>query len=238
MENAWARHSWRTFSIRQAPVYPDPDALLRVERRLASLPPVVFPHEVQRLKQRLAKVASGEAFLLQGGDCAESFADSSVSKIANTVRLLFQIALVLEFGTQKEVVKVARIGGQFAKPRSQETETLQGQTLLSYRGDMINGHAFDSKSRTPDPARMETAYVHSASTLDALRTEGAEIFTSHEALLLNYEGGMTRPRSRAESTLGFVDEGEWFAGSGHMLWLRRSRWKTRRKLHVEYLRGI
>lgn len=151
------------------PAYPDADALKGVEARLAQLPPLIFPGEIGQLKARLAAVSRGEAFLLQGGDCAESFDELGQMPVESTFRVILQMAVVLTYAAACPVLKVGRIAGQFAKPRSSETETLQGETLPSYRGDIINDAQFSVASRTPDPQRLLTAYSHSAATLNLLR---------------------------------------------------------------------
>jgi len=149
--------------------YPDPGALTQVEDRLRAMPPLVFAGEARRLKALLGSVAAGDAFLLQGGDCAESFKEFHADSIRDTFRLILQMAVVLTFAGGRPVVKVGRVAGQFAKPRSEATETQDGVTLPSYRGDNINGQEFDAASRTPDPERLMRAYGQSASTLNLLR---------------------------------------------------------------------
>jgi len=165
----WSPQSWRNFPIRQVPDYPDPAALAAVEARLKTHPPLVFAGEARNLMAGLAQVAAGKAFLLQGGDCAESFAEFHPDNIRDTFRVLLQMSVILTFGAAMPIVKVGRIAGQFAKPRSGETETRDGVTLPSYRGDNINGLEFDAASRTPDPERMMQAYAQSAATLNLLR---------------------------------------------------------------------
>ncbi|AMS42071.1 3-deoxy-7-phosphoheptulonate synthase [Aminobacter ciceronei] len=155
--------------IQQVPAYPDAAALVETEARLASFPPLVFAGEARKLKKQLAAVANGEAFLLQGGDCAESFAEHGADNIRDFFRVFLQMSVVLTFAGAQPVVKVGRIAGQFAKPRSSDNETKGDVTLPSYRGDIINGPAFDEKSRIPDPARQEMAYRQSAATLNLLR---------------------------------------------------------------------
>ena len=155
--------------IQQVPAYPDAAALVETEARLASFPPLVFAGEARKLKKQLAAVANGEAFLLQGGDCAESFAEHGADNIRDFFRVFLQMSVVLTFAGAQPVVKVGRIAGQFAKPRSSDNETKGDVTLPSYRGDIINGPAFDEKSRVPDPARQEMAYRQSAATLNLLR---------------------------------------------------------------------
>jgi 3-deoxy-7-phosphoheptulonate synthase len=280
----WTPESWRTKPVSQMPTdWPDAAALSAVEHELAGLPPLVFAGEARRLRERLAQVEAGEAFLLQGGDCAESFKEFSTDNIRDTFRLILQMAVVLTFAGRKPVVKVGRIAGQFAKPRSSPLETIGDVTLPSYRGDIVNGMAFTDQERVPDPQRLLKAYHQSASTLNLLRAfagggyadlynvhrwtlgfadhgPGAryreladkiaealafmeavgitpqthpelsqvEIFTSHEALLLNLESALTRQDGAT---------GEWYDTSAHMLWIGE---RTRRLdgAHVEFARGI
>jgi 3-deoxy-7-phosphoheptulonate synthase len=153
----------------QVPEYPDPEKLADVEKELRRYPPLVFAGEARRLKAALARVAEGQAFLLQGGDCAESFAEFNANNIRDMFRVLLQMAVVLTFGATVPVVKVGRLAGQFAKPRSADTETIEGVTLPSYRGDMINGMEFTEEARVPAPGRMIQAYNQSAATLNLLR---------------------------------------------------------------------
>jgi 3-deoxy-7-phosphoheptulonate synthase len=169
MPETWSPNSWRGLPIRQVPGYSDEAALARVEDTLRRFPPLVFAGEARRLKERLAAVAAGKAFLLQGGDCAESFAEFHPNNIRDMFKVLLQMAVVLTFGAGCPVVKVGRLAGQFAKPRSSETEAQNGVTLPSYRGDIINGLDFDAAAREPDPQRMVQAYSQSAATLNLLR---------------------------------------------------------------------
>ncbi|MAJ64308.1 MAG: 3-deoxy-7-phosphoheptulonate synthase class II [Alphaproteobacteria bacterium] len=165
----WSPSSWRTHEAKQMPSYPDAAALEAVEGKLAKQPPLVFAGETRRLRSQLARVAKGEAFLLQGGDCAESFAEFSANNIRDTFRVLLQMAVVMTFAGSMPVVKVGRLAGQFAKPRSSDDETIGDTTLPSYRGDIINGFEFTEEARIPDPERMLNAYHQSASTLNLLR---------------------------------------------------------------------
>src|ERR671917_1969166 len=158
MTERWTPDSWRAKPIQQAPVYPDAVALAGVEHQLAGFPPLVFAGEARKLKRALAKVAAGEAFLLQGGDCAESFAEHSADNIRDWFRVFLQMAVVLTFAGSCPVVKVGRIAGQFAKPRSAPTEKIGDEELPSYRGDIVNDIEFNSKGRTPDPQRQVDAY--------------------------------------------------------------------------------
>ena len=169
MPTTWKPDSWRALPIEQVPDYPDMAALAAVEAHLSSYPPLVFAGEARKLKKSLAKVAAGEAFLLQGGDCAESFAEHGADNIRDFFRVFLQMAVVLTYGAAQPVVKVGRIAGQFAKPRSKSTETINGIELPSYRGDIINGMDFTPESRIPDPQRQEMAYRQSAATLNLLR---------------------------------------------------------------------
>ncbi|ASV86119.1 MULTISPECIES: class II 3-deoxy-7-phosphoheptulonate synthase [Ochrobactrum] len=169
MTKNWTPNSWRNKPIKQVPFYPDAQALTDVEARLRTYPPLVFAGEARKLKSQLADVAEGKAFLLQGGDCAESFAEHGADNIRDFFRVFLQMAVVLTFGASKPVVKVGRIAGQFAKPRSSDMETLNGVELPSYRGDIINGIDFDEASRIPDPQRQDMAYRQSAATLNLLR---------------------------------------------------------------------
>ena len=262
----WTPDSWRAKPALQMPAYPDLGALEAAEKTLGHMPPLVFAGEARSLKRHLARVAAGEAFLLQGGDCAESFAEFHPDNIRDTFRVLLQMAVVLVFGARLPVVKVGRLAGQFAKPRSADTETVDGLTLPSYRGDIVNGIEFDAAARVPDPARMVQGYNQSASTLNLIRAfaqggyadlhkvhqwnlgfvadsklgerykemadrldetlafmaacgltsettqqiRETDFFTSHEALLLNYEEAMTRIDSTS---------GDWYDTSAHLLWI-------------------
>lgn len=165
----WSPNSWRNFPIKQVPEYRDPQALAETEARLASYPPLVFSGEARRLKQQLADIANGNGFLLQGGDCAESFAEHHPDNIRDFFRVFLQMSVVLTYAAASPIVKVGRIAGQFAKPRSAPTETVGELELPSYRGDIINDIDFTETGREPDPARLEMAYRQSAATLNLLR---------------------------------------------------------------------
>ena len=169
MSERWTPSSWRSKPIQQVPAYPDQAALGAVEQQLAGFPPLVFAGEARKLKRALAKVANGDAFLLQGGDCAESFAEHSADNIRDFFRLFLQMAVVLTFAGTSPVVKVGRVAGQFAKPRSAPNETIDGVELPSYRGDIINGIEFTEEARIPDPSRQLMAYRQSAATLNLIR---------------------------------------------------------------------
>ncbi len=165
----WTPDSWRSRPAQQQPDYPDRDALAAVEKELAASPPLVFAGEARRLREQLRAVARGEAFLLQGGDCAESFAEFHVDTIRDTFKVMLQMAVVLTYGAALPVVKVGRLAGQFAKPRSEDLEVHGDLALPSYRGDIVNGIAFDAASRVPNPDRQIKAYHQSALTLNLLR---------------------------------------------------------------------
>jgi len=280
----WSKRDWRAKPRVQMPDYPDADALRSVEARLASYPPLVFAGETRALKRALAEAAEGRAFLLQGGDCAESFAEFSADNIRDTFKVILQMAVVLTFGAKCPVVKVGRVAGQFAKPRSAAMETVDGVELPSYRGDIINDFAFTAEARIPDPRRMLEAYTQAAASLNLLRafsqggyaditrvhswtldsTSGqpgyeqyhklanrisdaldfmraagvdgdsadalhrVDFYTSHEALLLEYEEALCR----IDSTTGTP-----VAGSGHMVWIG-DRTRQVDGAHVEFLRGV
>lgn len=192
MAQNWTPNSWRSKPIIQVPEYNDQAALNKVEERLASYPPLVFAGEARALKRQLAEVAEGRAFLLQGGDCAEAFAEHGADNIRDFFRLFLQMSVVLTYAAAKPVVKVGRIAGQFAKPRSSDHETKDDVTLPSYRGDIINGIEFDEASRVPDPERQIMAYRQSAATLNLIRAFA--------------QGGYANLEHVHEWTLGFVSD--------------------------------
>ncbi|WP_417683319.1 class II 3-deoxy-7-phosphoheptulonate synthase [Pseudidiomarina aquimaris] len=165
----WSARSWRDRPIQQQPNYPDPAQLSNVEQQLKMFPPLVFAEEIRALRRQLGQVSQGQGFLLQGGDCAESFADFNAPKIRDTFKVILQMAIVLTFAGSCPVTKVARMAGQYAKPRSSDLETIDGVALPSYRGDIINGPEFTEAARVPDAQRMIQAYHHSAATLNLLR---------------------------------------------------------------------
>ncbi|MCB1450237.1 MAG: 3-deoxy-7-phosphoheptulonate synthase class II [Nitratireductor sp.] len=191
MAENWTPQSWRSKPIVQVPAYPDQEALKVVEARLASFPPLVFAGEARALKKQLANVAEGKAFLLQGGDCAESFAEHGADNIRDFFRVFLQMSVVLTYAAAKPVVKVGRIAGQFAKPRSSDFEKQGDVTLPSYRGDIINGIEFTEASRIPDPERQIMAYRQSAATLNLLRAFA--------------QGGYANLEHVHQWMLGFVD---------------------------------
>ncbi len=281
---SWTPNSWRNFPIKQQPIYEDQELLKKVESEMASYPPLIFAGEARSLKDELAKVGRGEAFLLQGGDCAESFNNFKASTIKNLFKLMLQMNMVLMYSSGKPVVKVGRIAGQFAKPRSSDYEEIDGVKLPSYRGDIINDIEFTSEARLPDPNRMLKAYNQSAATMNLLRAFarggmadlekvhqwnldfikdhtleekyeelsakiddamrfmsacGLEVqslpqlhqtvlYTSHEALLLNYEEALTKVDSIT---------GDWYDCSAHMLWIG-DRTRDLNDAHIEFLRGV
>ena len=286
MPTQWNPDGWRQRTALQMPEYADQAVLDGVLDKLGSFPPLVFAGEVNALRRKLAQVSEGDGFLLQGGDCAESFAEFHPNNIRDTFRVLMQMAVVLTFGGAVPVVKVGRMAGQFAKPRSSPNETIDGVELPIYRGDIVNGIDFDDASRQPDPNRLLTAYSQAAATLNLLRafaqggyadlykihrwnldfvdgtdtgtrygelcgriTEALEFmeacgingdsvpemrqtdfYTSHEALLLNYEEAMTR-----EDTITRM--GGWYDTSAHMVWIG-DRTRQADGAHIEYCRGI
>ncbi|WP_443750645.1 class II 3-deoxy-7-phosphoheptulonate synthase [Asticcacaulis solisilvae] len=284
MNKSWSPKDWRALPALHIPNdYPDVQALNAVEAELSHLPPLVFAGEARRLTSALGEVAKGNAFLLQGGDCAESFKEFSADNIRDTFRLILQMAVILTFAGGRPVVKVGRIAGQFGKPRSSAVETIGDVTLPSYRGDNINGMEFTPEARIPDPQRLLKAYHQSSATLNLLRAfanggyadlynihkwtlgfvsspqgeryralaekisetlsfmsaigvtpeshpqiRQVDVFTSHEALLLNFEQAMTRVDSTS---------GDWYDTSAHMLWIGE---RTRQLdgAHVNYMKGI
>ncbi|MGA0539016.1 class II 3-deoxy-7-phosphoheptulonate synthase [Neotabrizicola sp. VNH66] len=283
MTKGWKKTDWRALPRIQMPDYPDAAALHAVEAQLAKYPPLVFAGEARRLKKALAQAGEGKAFLLQGGDCAESFAEFSADNIRDTFRVMLQMAVVLTYGAKVPVIKVGRMAGQFAKPRSAPTEMVNGVELASYKGDIINGFDATVEARTPDPARMLQAYTQAAASLNLLRafsTGGfadihrvhswtlgfadqdkaeryrelsnrisdaldfmnaagvdsdsapslstVDFYTSHEALLLEYEEALCRIDSIT---------GQPVAGSGHMIWIG-DRTRQPDGAHVEFCRGV
>ena len=169
MTQRWTPDSWRGKSVAQAPLFPNASALAEVERTLAGYPPLVFAGEARKLKKALGQAVAGKAFLLQGGDCAESFGEHSADNIRDFFRLFLQMAVVMTFAAASPIIKTGRIAGQFAKPRSTPDETIDGVTLPAYRGDIVNDIAFTSQARIPDPRRQLEAYRQSAATLNLLR---------------------------------------------------------------------
>jgi 3-deoxy-7-phosphoheptulonate synthase len=211
----WTPSSWRQKPVKQVPAYPDKALLEDAERQLASFPPLVFAGEARELKARLGAVARGEAFLLQGGDCAESFAEHGADHIRDFFRVFLQMAVVLTHGGSKPVVKVGRVAGQFAKPRSADTEVIDGVELPSYRGDIINDIGFNEASRIPDPNRMLMAYRQSAATLNLLRAFSsggyAELTRIHEWTMDFMKG--SNSNNRYEEVARKIDDAITFMGA-------------------------
>ncbi len=279
----WLKNSWRQKKAEQQPDWPEPAFLQRVCGELEALPPLVFAGEIRTLKSYLAQAQEGNAFLLQGGDCAEEFKNCTAPTIRETLKVILQMAVVLSFSGEKPVIKIGRIAGQYAKPRSSSIEKKSAIELPSYRGDIVNGADFTPEARLPDPNRLKEAYWRSASTLNLLRaftkggfadlhrvhawnqdfiqksTEGhryeelakaiekalaflkvigiqddhpeiheVDFYTSHEALLLNYEEALTR-----KDTI----TGNWYDCSAHMLWIG-DRTRQLDGAHIEFLRGV
>jgi 3-deoxy-7-phosphoheptulonate synthase len=209
----WSPASWREKTLRQSPTYPDAAALAAAEQRLAGYPPLVFAGEARRLKEALALAADGRAFVLQGGDCAESFSQFNANSVRDTFRVLLQMAVVLTFGATVPVIKIGRMAGQFAKPRSSDTEEVDGVALPSYRGDIINGPEFTAEARIPDPARMETAYFQSAGRMNLLRAFASGGYADlHQVHRWNLDFVARSPlaakyqdlATRIDETLGFM----------------------------------
>ncbi|MCY7339204.1 MAG: 3-deoxy-7-phosphoheptulonate synthase [Sphingomonas bacterium] len=228
--DGWYPASWRRHPVRQMPAYADGAALRLVEQRLAGAAPVILIDQAARLRTAMARLERGEGFLLQGGDCAESFDDPVAEQVAGIVGLFDAMAARLAPAIDGPLIEVARIAGQFAKPRSAEVECHDGVGLPAYRGDIVNGAAFDACARAADPQRMIRAHMQSvgtAASLAAARGAGSPVLTSHEALLLPYEEALTRRDP----------VGRWWATSGHLLWIG-DRTRQIDGAHVEYLRGI
>ena len=200
----WTPESWRTKPIEQAPVYKDRTALAEAERQLGGFPPLVFAGEARKLKRGLGAAAAGEAFLLQGGDCAESFGEHSADNIRDFFRVFLQMAVVMTFAAASPIVKVGRVAGQFAKPRSSDVETIDGVTLPAYRGDIVNDIEFTPEAREPDPRRQLEAYRQSAATLNLLRafaTGGyANLENAHRWML-----GFVKDSPQSERYQGVAD---------------------------------
>jgi 3-deoxy-7-phosphoheptulonate synthase len=195
-KKTWSPETWRALPVQQMPAYVDAEALARVEKRLAGFPPLVFAGEARKLKKKLAKVAEGRGFLLQGGDCAESFAEHSADNIRDFFRVFLQMAVVLTFAGGQPVVKVGRIAGQFAKPRSSPTETIDGVEYPIYRGDIVNDAALTMEGRVPDPERQIMAYRQSAATMNLLRAFA--------------QGGYANLENVHKWTLGFLKDSPAF----------------------------
>ena len=224
----WSPSSWRSFEARQQPGWPDGDALAAATRELSAYPPLVRPDEVAALKAALAEAQAGRAVLLQGGDCAESFAEFSPETIAGSLGLIAAMAEEIVDASGLPVVRVGRIAGQFAKPRTADPEVRGSESLPAYRGDIVNGLAFDPAARRPDPERMFRAWAQSAATLGQMRqlSGDAPVYSSHEALLLPFEEALVRK-----------DEGRFYDSSAHFLWVG-DRTRFPGSAHVEFARGL
>jgi len=231
--HGWQPTSWRDKPLRQAPTYPDAAALAATEARLAGYPPLVFAGEARRLTEALAMAAAGRAFVLQGGDCAESFSDFNANSVRDTFRVLLQMAVVLTFGATVPVIKIGRMAGQFAKPRSSDRETVDGASLPSYRGDIINGPDFTEAARIPDPARMETAYFQSAGRMNLLRAFASGGYADlHQVHRWNLDFVARSPlaaryqdlATRIDETLGFM--AACGIGSGNTAQIRETEFYT------------
>lgn len=222
--------SLRAMPVEQQPRYSDPQQRRRVVQRLRVLAPLVRARQCDELRSRLADVAGGRAFLLQGGDCAETFAGVRADNIGNKVRVLSSMATVMADAAGVPVVAVGRIAGQYAKPRSRRTETRDGVELPSYRGDAVNGFEFTARARQHDPERLERMYRAAAATLELVTGTGRHrrVWASHEALLLDYEHSLTRVDERSQLPYDL---------SGHLVWLGE---RTRRLdgAHVAFLRSV
>lgn len=209
MSERWTPDSWRAKPVQQMPQYPDAKALADVEAQLASFPPLVFAGEARNLKKALATVAAGDAFLLQGGDCAESFAEHGANNIRDLFRVFLQMAIVLTYAGASPVVKVGRIAGQFAKPRSAPVEKRDGVELPSYRGDIINDVAFTEEARVPDPRRQIEAYRQSAATLNLLRAFAKGGYASVE----NVHSWMLQSVSDSPQSKAYADLADRVSGA-------------------------
>jgi 3-deoxy-7-phosphoheptulonate synthase len=218
----WRPDSWRTFEALQQPDYPDPAALAAATRELTAYPALVCLAEIDALRAALAKAQEGGAFLLQGGDCAESFAEFSPETIASNVNVMVAMAERLSEASGLPVVRIGRMAGQFAKPRSAPLELQDGTALPAYRGDIVNGIAFTAAARQADPERMFRAYAQAAATLAHV---ARRIHASHEALLLPFEQALVRR------------DGRFYASSAHFLWIGQ-RTAFAGSAHVEFVRGL
>ncbi|KAI3952390.1 hypothetical protein MKX01_005257, partial [Papaver californicum] len=241
----WSIDSWRLKKALQLPEYPDQNELESVLKTIDSFPPIVFAGEARHLEERIAEAAMGKAFLLQGGDCAESFKEFNAVNIRDTFRILLQMSVVMMFGGQMPIVKVGRMAGQFAKPRSDNMEEKDGVKLPSYRGDNVNGDAFDSKSRTPDPQRLIRAYCQSAATLNLLRafatggyaamqrvTQWNLDFTEHSE-----QGDRYRELAhRVDEALGFMSAAGLTAD--HPIMSTTEFWTSHECLHLPYEQSL
>ncbi len=223
----WSPDSWRNYEARQQPDYPDPAALAAATRELEAYAPLVPLSEIDALRAALAQAQAGRAFLVQGGDCAESFAEFSPENIAGNFRLIAAMAERLSEASGLCAIRIGRMAGQFAKPRSAAMETQCGTSLPAYRGDIVNGIGFEPAGRSPNPERMFRAYAQAAATLSHIGrlAAGLPFWTSHEALLLPFEQALVR------------HEGRPYASSAHFLWIGH-RTAFEGSAHVEFVRGL
>jgi len=284
MLDDWNKASWRNFEAKQQPIWPDQEKLKEVYETIHQRPPLVFAGEIRSLKKKIAEAAQGNAFLLQGGDCAEEFSQCTAPVIRNKLKVILQMAVILTYAGRKPMVKIGRIAGQYAKPRSSDTEKVNGLELPSFRGDCVNSPEPNMEARRPDAQRLLEGYYHAAATQNILRafTRGGfaalhrvhawnnefvknskqgkqyedlaqqidqalafmkvigfdpeenpqlkqvDFFTSHEALIMEYEEALTRQDSLT---------GEWYDCSAHMVWIG-DRTRQADGAHVEFLRGI
>jgi len=228
MTRSWSPTSWRSGDARQQPRYDDESALAAATRALRDYPPLVAAADAAALRLDLAEAQAGRAFLLQGGDCAESFASFSPENVGASVSLLQVLAARIEQAGAVRVIRVGRIAGQFAKPRTRRLEVRGSRTLPMYRGDIVNGMAFDEAERKPDPQRLFRAYAQAAATLALLARAPGEspLYTSHEALLLPFEEALVRR-----------DGAGWYGSSAHLLWVG-DRTRFAGSAHVEFVRGL
>ncbi|HEX8191861.1 MAG TPA: 3-deoxy-7-phosphoheptulonate synthase, partial [Allosphingosinicella sp.] len=228
----WSPTSWRGFEARQQPAYDDQAAFEAATRELGAYPPLVPLAECDALKAALAEAQAGRAFLVQGGDCAESFAEFSGETIASSTALIMAVAREIAAAAGLRTIRVGRIAGQFAKPRSADPEVRAGEALPAYRGDIVNGLAFTPAARRADPERMVRAWSQSAAALSHIRilaeADGAPVYTSHEALLLGFEEALVRREPAS---------GRHWGSSGHFLWIG-DRTRFHGSAHVEFARGL
>lgn len=225
--NGWQLDSWQGFEAKQQPIYADKIRLAEVLHRIGQYPPLVSGTEIACLQARLGEVGRGQAFILQGGDCAERFTDCHPQKIMAKLDLMRRMSACIQRRGKIKIVGIGRIAGQYAKPRSRVYDkTAAGDKIPVFRGDTVNSPNADAMSRRPDPERLERGYFHAAMTLNFMRSLGSDLFTSHEGLVLVYEQAMTRCHAARYYNLG-----------AHMLWIG-DRTRQRDHAHVEYCRGI
>lgn len=220
----WQPDSWRHYPVTHQPFYRDSQHLQDVSQTIANYPSLIPFTEVQRLRAQLLEVVAGQSFILQGGNCAELFADCRADKITAELTLLKQMAECIATHSGQSVITIGRIAGQYAKARSKNSEIVDGHEVVTFRGDNVNGH--HPQQRTADPTRLQQGYLHAAATMNFIRSQQQDIYTSHEGLVLVYEQAMTRQ----------VVQG-YYNGGAHLLWIG-DRTRGARQAHVEYCRGI